>query len=193
MSWGLPLLLPKRMKKRGAFFGLYAFLAMSDGLFCSQLNDSNKKNFLIVFWYIACLSLSAHFLAYVTLIIYGLSFLLNGLANWPIPCQGLYFRPDVRGPTTWLIFWWLYCWRRLDILSSFNPFIHYPWKDQDSEALHKRKWLSSVRPKCIWLAYSTVEARFCAKNILRKLPVLKNVSWVLNWDSTVGALLPIFW
>lgn len=120
MSWGLPLLLPKRMKKRGAFFGLYAFLAMSDGLFCSQLNDSNKKNFLIVFWYIACLSLSAHFLAYVTLIIYGLSFLLNGLANWPIPCQGLYFRPDVRGPTTWLIFWWLYCWRRLDILSSFS-------------------------------------------------------------------------
>ena len=121
MSWGLPLLLPKRMKKRGGLFWPLCFFGYVRRPFLfAILNDSNKKNFLIVFWYIACLSLSAHFLAYVTLIIYGLSFLLNGLANWPIPCQGLYFRPDVRGPTTWLIFWWLYCWRRLDILSSFS-------------------------------------------------------------------------
>ena len=62
-------------------------------LFCSPSNDSNKKKFSLLLSIDVSFDLSTHFLTYVTLIIYCLSFLLNGLANWPFPCEG-WKKPD---------------------------------------------------------------------------------------------------
>ena len=116
-----PLLLPKEWKRRRAFFGLkqpfgfFFFGLVRTCFFVRHWMIPIKRSSLLLSGDVS-FDLSTHFLTYVTLIIYCLSFLLNGLANWPFSMRRL----EKAGYGGQQLGWFFGdSGRRLDILSSF--------------------------------------------------------------------------